>query len=55
MKAFEKIAAEAISKAEQVKCALPMFVQGLREIRDAIDERLQLAKDEVAFKEGEDG
>jgi len=47
MKAFEKIAAEVVKQAEKVPCSKAEFAEGLRDIRDAVQERLELAEDEL--------
>jgi hypothetical protein len=43
---FEKIAAEAVSQAEAVKCPFDVFVEGLREIEVTVRERRYMAEDE---------
>jgi hypothetical protein len=55
MKAFEKIAEAAVLQAEKVSCPLRDFVQGLRDIRDEIQHRLELAEDELRVHERESG
>lgn len=44
---FVEIAEQAITKAEQVDCALSDFALGLRDIREAIDERLSQVESEL--------
>ena len=47
MKAFERIATETVRQAEAVNCSLADFAQGLRDIRDAVQERLELEEDAI--------
>lgn len=51
MSEFEKIAKECVRKAEQVRCPLSQFVEGLRTICDELNERLELAEAEQDSKE----
>lgn len=45
--AFERIAEEAISAAEQVSCSMERFVEGLKDIEIAIRDRRHVSEDEV--------
>lgn len=49
MDEFEKIAADAIRRAEAVKCSFEAFVRGLRSILIDVKERLDLAESEAEF------
>ena len=40
MSRFAEIMEDAIRKAEEVDCSLPSFVEGLKEMRDLLQERL---------------
>lgn len=44
---FETIGEDAVRAAEEVKVSLEKFEEGLTTIRDAIQERLDLARDEL--------
>lgn len=54
MDRFERIAADAISEAEDVDCSLETFAEGLHDMEIAIRERRELADAEVRANE-EDG
>lgn len=47
MTKFEKIAREAIEKAEKINCPFDKFVEGLRDMLIALRERLDIAEDEL--------
>lgn len=49
---FDKIAEDAIRAAEQVKCSLSEFAEGLDTIRIAVTERRDMAREEAGRDDG---
>jgi hypothetical protein len=48
---FEKIAEEAISKAEHVDCSFARFIDGLKDIETTIRDRREMAQHEQDRRE----
>lgn len=51
---WERIAEEAISQCESVKCSLREFAEGLHDVEIALRDRRELAESEADAAEAED-
>lgn len=49
---FDAIIEEAIAKAERVECSLEEYYLGLRQMRRALDQRMECVNDELREDDG---